>query len=142
MKIKRFGTEIELTPAEVESAYREYRLEMMVVDVEADLKMREAEVCHDIAEIAADAIHNLGKNDSYSEAFNESVSHTVGKYVERTNEIRETAEDDAENNFDEGIEVPADFHLSVMHEYGYSEREVEYYTKCYHERYNSLVSKE
>lgn len=138
MKIKRFGAEIELTPAELDAAYDERRLNDMKDTIKSYIQMRDADVCHDIEDIALAAIHNLGKSDSYTEALDLSINHTLGTFIERTEEIRNYAECDAENNFNDGIEVSPDFHLSVMHEYGYSKKEVEYYTACYHSKMASL----
>ena len=141
MKIKRFGTEIELTPSELDAAYEERRLNDMKDTIKAYIQMRDAEVCQDIEDIALDALHNLGKNDNYTEAFDDSINYTIGEFIDRTEEIRNDAECDAESNFEDGVDVSADFHLSVMHEYGYSEKEVEYYVKCYHEKIKELKNK-
>ena len=138
MKIKRFGTEIELTPAELDAAYNERRLNDMKDTVKAYLQMRDVEVCQDIEDIALDAIHNLGKNDNYTEALDNSINYTLGEFIERTKEIRNDAECDAEDNFNEGIDMPLDFHYSVMHQYGFTEKEVEYYVACYRRKWDEL----
>lgn len=84
MKIYRDGKEYELTFIEMMNAYDEYRLDSMIEDIdglvgsgEKGVKLSDAQ----IKEVAAMAIHNLGKNDSYFEAYWASVECTLDEYI-------------------------------------------------------------
>lgn len=85
MKIIRDGKEYELTFSEMVQAYEEYKLDCMVEDVKNVLESgtRDVELSKDqITEVAIDAIHNLGKNDSYYEAYWMSVEYTLDDYID------------------------------------------------------------
>lgn len=85
MKIFRDGKEIELTFGEMIRAYEEYKLDCMIEDVknqyeqgEYDIELSEEQ----IEEVAIQAVHNLGKNDSYFEAYWMSVQYTLDDYID------------------------------------------------------------
>jgi hypothetical protein len=84
MKIIRDGKEFELTFSEVMKAHEEYELDCMVLDVKSVLESdtRDVELSEDkIKEVAMSALHNLGKNDSYFEAYWTSVEYTLNNYI-------------------------------------------------------------
>lgn len=85
MKIIRGGKEFELTFSEILRAHEEYELDCMVEDVknqyeqgEYDIELSEEQ----IKEVASFALHNLGKNDSYFEAYWMSVEYTLNDYID------------------------------------------------------------
>ena len=89
MKIIRDGKEFELTMGELMVAYDEYRLENCVEDIKDIYRQSEDEVElteNQIKEIAEQALHNLGKNDSYCESYWMSLQYTfdecVSEYIE------------------------------------------------------------
>ena len=84
MKIYRDGKEFELTFSEMMQAYDEYKLNCMIEDVDGILGSgaRDVELSDEqIREVAALAVHNLGKNDSYFEAYWMSVEYTLDDYI-------------------------------------------------------------
>ena len=85
MKIIRDGKEIELTFSELMRAHEEYEFDCMTEDVKSLLESgtREVELSEEqIREISGNALHNLGKNDSYFEAYWTSVEHTLDDYID------------------------------------------------------------
>ena len=85
MKIYRDGKEYELTFSEMIKANEEYKLDCMIADVEGkyeegsyDVELTEEQ----IKEIAKNAVHNLGKNDSYFEAYWMTVKYTLDDYID------------------------------------------------------------
>ena len=85
MKICRDGKEIELTFSEMIQAHEEYKLDCMIEDVKSilesgarDIKLSDEQ----IKEVASYAVHNLGKNDSYYEAYWTSVEYTLDDYID------------------------------------------------------------
>lgn len=85
MKIFRNGEEFELTFSELMSAHEEYELDCMIEDVKSLLESgtRETELSEEqICEVANNALHNLGKNDSYYEAYWMSVEYTLDDYID------------------------------------------------------------
>ena len=85
MKIIRDGKEFELTFSELMSAHEEYEFDCMITDVESVLESgtRGVELSEDqIKEVASRALHNLGKNDSYFEAYWMSVEYTLDDYID------------------------------------------------------------
>lgn len=84
MKIYRDGKEYELTFSEMMQAHEEYKLDCMVADVEELLEngSRDVELSSEqIREVATSALHNLGKNDSYFDAFWMSVEYSLDEYI-------------------------------------------------------------
>lgn len=84
MKIFRNGETFELTFSELMSAHEEYELDCMIADVKSKYEDAEqdVELSEDqIREIAIDALHNLGKNDSYFESYWMSVEYTLNDYI-------------------------------------------------------------
>jgi hypothetical protein len=84
MKIFRDGKEFELTFSELMSAHEEYELDCMIADVKSKYEDEEQVVAlsdDQIREIAIDALHNLGKNDSYFESYWMSVEYTLNDYI-------------------------------------------------------------
>ncbi len=84
MKIYRDDKEIELTFSEMIQAHEEYKLDCMIEDVKSILEggTRDVELsAEQIKEVAIDAVHNLGKNDSYYEAYWMSVEYTLDDYI-------------------------------------------------------------
>ena len=84
MKIFRDGKEFELTFSELMSAHEEYELDCMIEDVKSKYADEEhdVELSEDqIREVAIDALHNLGKNDSYFESYWMSVEYTLNDYI-------------------------------------------------------------
>lgn len=85
MKIFRNGKEFELTFNEMMQAYDEYRLDCMIEDIDSILGSgaRDVELSTEqIKEVAKNALHNLGKNDSYFEAYWMSVEYTLDDYID------------------------------------------------------------
>ena len=85
MKIYRDGKEYELTFSEMVQANEEYKLDCMMEDVKSVLESgtRDVELSEDqISEVATYAVHNLGKNDSYFEAYWTSVEYTLDDYID------------------------------------------------------------
>lgn len=84
MKIFRNGEAFELTFTELIQAYEEYELDCAIEDVkdrymqgEYDIDLSEEQ----IREVAKQAVRNLGKNDSYFEAYWMSVEYTLDNYI-------------------------------------------------------------
>ena len=85
MKIYRDGKEYELTFSEMIQAHEEYEFDCMVEDVKSQYKQGEYDVElteEQIKEVAMFAVHNLGKNDSYFEAYWMSVECTLDDYID------------------------------------------------------------
>lgn len=85
MKIYRDGKEFELTFSELMQAHEEYKLDCMIEDVKYVYEQSEHEVYlseEQIREMAIQALHNLGKNDSYFEAYWMSVQCTLDDYID------------------------------------------------------------
>lgn len=85
MKICRDGKEIELTFSEMIQANEEYKLDCMIEDVKSILESgaRDIELSDEqIKEVAVNSVHNLGKNDSYYEAYWMSVEYTLDDYID------------------------------------------------------------
>ena len=85
MKIYRDGKEIELTFSEMIQAHNEYEFDCMIADVKSVLEsgMRDITLSDkQIEEVASSALHNLGKNDGYYEAYWMSVEYTLDYYID------------------------------------------------------------
>ena len=85
MKIYRDGKEFEITFSELMQAHEEYKLDCMIEDVKNVYEQSEHEVDlseEQIREMAIQALHNLGKNDSYFEAYWMSVQYTLDDYID------------------------------------------------------------
>ena len=85
MKIYRDGKEFELTFSELMSAHEEYEFDCMIEDVKNQYEQSEHDVElteEQIREVASFALHNLGKNDSYFEAYWMSVQYTLDDYID------------------------------------------------------------
>lgn len=85
MKIYRDGREYELTFSEMIQANDEYKLDCMIADVKSQYEQdeHEVELSEDqIKEVAIQALHNLGKNDSYYESYWMSVQYTLDDYID------------------------------------------------------------
>lgn len=85
MKIYRDGKEYELTFSEMIQANEEYELDCMIEDIKGILESgtRDVELSEEqIKEVAMFACHNLGKNDSYFEAYWMSVECTLDDYID------------------------------------------------------------
>ena len=85
MKIYRDGKEIELTFSEMIRAHEEYEFDCMIADVKSILESGTRDIVlsdKQIEEVASRAIHNLGKNDSYYEAYWMSVEYTLDDYID------------------------------------------------------------
>jgi hypothetical protein len=85
MKIYRDGKEFELTFSEMIQVSDEYKLECMIEDVRGAYEQGEYDVDlseKQIREVASCALHNLGKNDSYYEAYWMSVQYTLDDYID------------------------------------------------------------
>lgn len=85
MKIYRDGKEIELTFSEMIRAHEEYEFDCMIADVKNKYEQGEYDVDlsdKQIEEVASRALHNLGKNDSYYEAYWMSVEYTLDDYID------------------------------------------------------------
>ena len=85
MKIFRNGEAFELTFTEIIQAHEEYEFECAIEDVKGilnsgtrNIKLSEEQ----INEVAGLALHNLGKNDSYYEAYWMSVEYTLDDYID------------------------------------------------------------
>lgn len=85
MKIYRDGKEFELTLSEMIRAHEEYEFDCMIDDVknvyaqgEYDFDLSEEQ----IREVSSSALHNLGKNDSYFDAYWMSVQYTLDDYID------------------------------------------------------------
>lgn len=84
MKIYRDGKEFELTFSEMIQANEEYKLDCMIEDLDSILGTgaRDVELSDEqIREVAMMAVNNLGKNDSYYEAYWMSVEYTLDDYI-------------------------------------------------------------
>lgn len=84
MKIFRDGKEYELTFSEMIQAHEEWELDCMVSDVKTLLERREKAKLseEEIGAVASFALHNLGKNDAYYEAYWMSVEYTLDNYID------------------------------------------------------------
>ena len=85
MKIRRNGQEFELTFLELMDAHNEYELDRMIEDVESTYQQEDETIElseSDIKEVAMWAKHNLTKNDSYYDAYWESVKSTLKEYMQ------------------------------------------------------------
>lgn len=85
MKIYRDGKEYELTFSEMIQAHEEYEFDCMVEDIDGIMESgtRDVELSTEqINEVASLALHNLGKNDSYFEAYWTSVEYTLDDYID------------------------------------------------------------
>lgn len=84
MKIYRDGKEFELTFSEMVQAHEEWELDCMVADVKTLLESREGVKLseEEIGTVASFALHNLGKNDGYFEAYWMSVEYTLDNYID------------------------------------------------------------
>lgn len=92
MKIIRDGKEFELTFSELMQAHEEYEFDCMIADVndkyedgEYDVKLSDKQ----IEKIASLVLHNLDKNDSYSEAYWMSVECTLEDYMKKLADNKE-----------------------------------------------------
>lgn len=86
MKIIRDGKEFELTMGELMNAHDEYELENCIEDIKDVYRQSESEIElteNQIKEIAEQALHNLGKNDSYCESYWISLQCTFDEYVDK-----------------------------------------------------------
>ena len=84
MKIYRDGKEYELTFSEMIQAHEEYTLDCMIEDVKSVLESGTRDIAlsdKQIEEISSYALHNLGKNDGYYEAYWMSVEYTLDDYI-------------------------------------------------------------
>lgn len=82
MKIDRNGQQFELTFSELMAAHDEYKIACMIADINESLSQdpnySDIELSDEqIRDIAENAIHNLSKNENYSEAYWDSVSCTL-----------------------------------------------------------------
>ena len=85
MKIYRDGQEIELTFSELIEAHEEYEFDCMMQDVKNTYEQGEYDVElseEDIGKVASFALHNLGKNDAYYDAYWMSVQYTLDNYID------------------------------------------------------------
>ena len=85
MKIYRDGKEFELTFNEMIQANEEYKLDCMIEDIKSILESgaRDVDLSDaQIKEVAIAAVHNLGKNDSYYEAYWMSAEYTLDDYID------------------------------------------------------------
>ena len=85
MKIYRDGKEFELTLSEMMQAHEEYEFECMIADVKSVLESGTRDITlsdKQIEEVSSYALHNLGKNDSYYEAYWMSVEYTLDDYID------------------------------------------------------------
>lgn len=86
MKIIRDGQEFELTFDELIRAHEEYELDCMIENVNDILESgtRDIELSDEqIKEVAMFAVHNLGRNDGYMEAFWMSIECTIDDYIDK-----------------------------------------------------------
>ena len=84
MKIFRNGEEFELAFSELMSAHEEYEFDCMIADVKSIIESGTRDIAlsdKQIEEVASNALHNLGKNDSYYEAYWMSVEYTLDDYI-------------------------------------------------------------
>lgn len=83
MIITRNGMQIELTDNELMDAYDEYRLSCMIIDVKEVLVHKNIIGLREdiIKNIAMQAVHNLGKNENYSNGYWGSVEYTVEQSI-------------------------------------------------------------
>lgn len=85
MKIIRNGQEFELTFSEMMQAYEEYRLDCTIEDVKGVMESEAYDVeltDEQMKEVSQQAMHNLGKNDGYSDAYWSSVEYTLSEYID------------------------------------------------------------
>lgn len=85
MKIYRDGKEFELTFSEMMQAHEEYEFDCMIEDVKGQYAQGEYDVDlsdKQIEAVASSALHNLGKNDSYYEAYWMTVQYTLDDYID------------------------------------------------------------
>lgn len=85
MKIYRDGKEYELTFSEMIQAHEEYELNCMISDVNELIEngSRDIELSlEQINEVSMAAVHNLGKNDSYFDAYWLTVQYTLDDYID------------------------------------------------------------
>ena len=83
MKIIRDGKEIELTFSELIRAHEEYEIDGAMEDVRSLLGPETPRLSDEqVRDIAIQAVHNLGKNDSYFEAYWMSVQYTLDDYID------------------------------------------------------------
>ena len=97
MKIYRNGQEFELTFSELINAHNEYELDSMTEDVRSIYEQEDEAIElseNDIKEVAIQAKHNLTKNDSYFEAYWESVRYTLKEYMEERKFEEEECDED------------------------------------------------
>ena len=82
MKIYRDSKEYELTFSEMIQAHEEYEIDCAMDDVRS-LLGPESPCLSDrqVRDIAGQAIHNLGKNDSYFDAYWMTVQYTLDDYI-------------------------------------------------------------
>lgn len=82
MKIYRDGKEYELTFSEMIQANEEYELDCAMEDVRSLFGPETPDLSDDkVRDIASQAMHNLGKNDSYFEAYWMTVQYTLDDYI-------------------------------------------------------------
>lgn len=84
MKIKRNGQEFELTLSELIEANEEYELDCMYVDVKGTYEQRDDDIDiqdEELRNIASEAKRLLGKNDTYFEAYWDTVNYAISEYV-------------------------------------------------------------
>ena len=83
MKIFRDGKEFELTFSELMRAHEEYELDGAIEDVRSLIGPETPQLSDEqVREIAAQAMHNLSKNDSYFESYWMSVQYTLDDYID------------------------------------------------------------
>ena len=85
MKIIRDGKEYELTFGEMIQAHEEYEFGCMVDDVNSILESGTRDITlsdEQIEEVASNALHNLGKNDSYYEAYCMNIEYAIDDYID------------------------------------------------------------
>jgi hypothetical protein len=85
MKIYRDGKEFELTFSEMIRAHEEYEFDCMIADVKNILESGTHDITlsdQQIEKVASSALNNLGKNDSYYEAYWMSVKYTLDDYID------------------------------------------------------------
>ena len=130
MKIIRNGQEFELTFSELMAAHDEYRLDCMIADVNESFAQKpgyeDIELSDEqIKDIAENAIHNLSKNENYSEAYWGSVNCTLKECVNKlleNNIIKRTIEVDFKNLVSEmeNKELILCFVHSSLHDWAHS----------------------
>ena len=85
MKIIRDGKEFELTFRELVQAHDEYEFDCIIDDVKRILESgtRVVELSEkQFEEVASRALHDLGDNDGYYEAYWISVEYTLDDYID------------------------------------------------------------